>query len=71
MQRLFASTCALASDGSSACIAEPLHEAEEDHATIRIVFEDSYYINEKISQRVGGDGRNCRLLLHFRLVVFN
>jgi hypothetical protein len=38
MQRLLASARALASDGSSASIAEPLHEAEEDHATIRNVF---------------------------------
>ena len=37
-QRLPASTRALASDVSSASIAEPLHEAEEDHATIRNVF---------------------------------
>ncbi len=38
MQRLLASMRALASDGNSALIAEPLHEAEEDHATIRNVF---------------------------------
>ena len=38
MQRLLASARALASDGSSASIAEPLYEAEEDHATIRNVF---------------------------------
>jgi hypothetical protein len=40
MQRLLASERALASDGSSASIAETLHlhEAGEDHATIRNVF---------------------------------
>ena len=38
MQRLLASARALAADGSSAPIAEPLHEAEEDHATIRNFF---------------------------------
>ena len=37
-ERHLASARALASDGSSASIAEPLHEAEEDHATIRNVF---------------------------------
>ncbi len=38
MLRLLASARALASDGGSASIAEPLHEAEEDHATIMNVF---------------------------------
>ncbi len=38
MQRLLAYAHALASDGSSASIAELLHEAKEDHATIRNVF---------------------------------
>ncbi len=39
MQRLLASARALASDGSSASITEPLHEAEEDQAaTIRNFF---------------------------------
>ncbi len=38
MQRLLASARSLASDGSSASIDEPLHEAGEDHATIRNVF---------------------------------
>ncbi len=37
-QKLLASARALASDGSSASIAEPLHEAVEDHATIRNFF---------------------------------
>ncbi len=40
MQRLLAFARALASDdGSSASIAEPLHDAEEDHATIRNDFD--------------------------------
>ena len=38
MQRLFVAERALAPDGNGASIAEPLHEAEEDHATIRNVF---------------------------------
>jgi hypothetical protein len=38
MQRLLASARALATDGSSASIAEPLHEAEEDHAKNRNMF---------------------------------
>ncbi len=39
MQRLLASPRALASDGSSASIAEPLRESEDDQAaTIRNVF---------------------------------
>ena len=40
MQRLFVAARALAPDGSGASIAEPLHEAEEDHATIRNVFAE-------------------------------
>ena len=45
MQRLLASARALASDGSSASIAEPLHEAEKDHATFtcRNVFVLPHY----------------------------
>ena len=39
MQRLHASARALASDGRSASITEHLHEAEEDHATIRNVYD--------------------------------
>ncbi len=38
IQRLPAPAHALASDGSSASIAEPLHKADEDQATIRNVF---------------------------------
>ncbi len=38
MKRLLASAHALISDGSSSSIAESLHEAEEDHATIRNIF---------------------------------
>jgi hypothetical protein len=39
MQRLLASARALGSNGSSASIAEPLHEAEEkDHVTMINVF---------------------------------
>ncbi len=41
IQRLLASARALASDGSCASIAEPLLEADEDHATIRNVFGSS------------------------------
>ncbi len=37
IQRLLASTRALALDGICASIPGPLHEAEEDHATIRNV----------------------------------
>ncbi len=46
MQRLLASARALASDGSSASIAEPLHEAEEDHAPIRNVFGSEGYVED-------------------------
>ncbi len=46
MQRLLASARALASDGNSASIAEPLHEAEEDHATIRNVFGSEGYVDD-------------------------
>ncbi len=34
----------LASDGNNASIAEPLHEAEEDHATIRNVFGSERFL---------------------------
>ncbi len=57
MQRLLASTSALVSDGSSASIAEPRNEAEEDHATIRNVFgsEDDFRGNliDIISEATG------------------
>jgi hypothetical protein len=43
MQRLLASARALASDGSSASIVEPLHEAEEEHSTIRNNFGSEGY----------------------------
>jgi hypothetical protein len=46
MQRLLASARALASDGSSASIAEPLHEVGEDHATIRNVFGSEGYVDD-------------------------
>ncbi len=46
MQRFLASARALASDGGSASIAEPLHEAEEDHATIRNVFGSEGYVDD-------------------------
>ncbi len=37
---------ALAADGSSAPIAEPLHEVEEDHATIGNVFGSEGYVDD-------------------------
>ena len=46
MQRLLASARVLASDGSGASIAEPLHEAEEDHATIWNVFGGEGYVDD-------------------------
>jgi hypothetical protein len=36
IRRLLASARALASDGSSASIAEPAHQAEEDHAVVSL-----------------------------------
>ncbi len=47
VRRLLASARALASDCSSASIAEPLHEAAEDHATIRNVLEKSQISEER------------------------
>ncbi len=46
MHRLLASARALASDGSSASIAEPLHEAVEDHAIIRSILGIEGYVDD-------------------------
>ena len=46
MQRHFVAARTLAPDGSSASIAEPLHEAGEDHATIRNVFGSERYVDD-------------------------
>ncbi len=47
MQRLLASVRALASDGRSASMADPLHEAEEDPAATNMnVFRSENYVDD-------------------------
>jgi hypothetical protein len=69
MQRLLASARALASDGSSATIAEPLHEAEEDMATIQSPLQKQLHIDKTSQSLESSLGRRRGIKVEIRKIL--